>query len=198
MKFSSFVNEQRIDKKSLGSIHQYGLFKPKDKSQEECIVKFSFPAVVKVQSDCPAEFTEMIKNAIQRINESTDNLRLVFAKQKDLNGYDGVYYTFRRDTSMKHSLEVTNKSVIYWDLRFPRMCKSEVLIKYRNATITQLDIANSLYRSICPTGMNDPFELMEDEIHLTPEFKEILKVYYHPSLPSGFTKSDLGEVINEL
>ncbi|MES2733628.1 MAG: DUF2927 domain-containing protein [Bacteroidota bacterium] len=197
-KLSAFVKTERIPRKALELIYQIGLIHPNDKTKEACIVKFTSPAFVTAQGDYPPEFIEMIKKAIVQINSSTSELKLVFTKKEHLKNNDGINFTFKKDSLIESSTESTITNVIDWEYLLPRMCKSDVLVKYKNVKEMQLTIISSLYRSICLPIQTDIFVSTKNAVTLKPEYKEILKLYYHSSLPSGFTKSQLREVIDTL
>lgn len=192
IKLLKFVKANKVDKEILDSIIRFGLF-------NESVVKLSLPAAVTIQGDYPSEFAKIIKGAIQKLN-SVANINLVFDQAKSSHFTRGIRYIFERDTSIQSSTETSISIETLWSLRFPRHLKTDISFKYKNqnSDSVRLSIANSLFRSLCFPAKTELFMLTKQNINLRPEYKQMLKVYYNTSLPSGFTKADLKYVADRL
>jgi hypothetical protein len=196
-KVSSLIKKGILKKKSLEYIYKYGLTKSKNQAQEECIVKFSLPVVVRVKGDYTSEITDQIKKAINEINKATNKLSLVYAQGETLLPDAGVYFAFKRDSSMEYSVQSQIQNTSYFNLRFPYLIKSEIQIDFKNVQKMQMVIANSLYHSVCLQSDTSNCYLFEkDNLHLMPVYSEILKDYYNPFLTSGLTKNDLENILD--
>lgn len=196
-KFFSYVKKEHVKKALLDTIFKYGLVK--HKNDEECVAKFSSEVFVRVSGDYSEDFIDQIQKTIGEINNATEMLRLVYVKKDTLLPDVGIYYTFKKDSLMKYSIESTVKTKSYWDLLLPRGIQARIQIVYKNKHKMQMAIANSLFRAVCmKTQESDFFTICNGEIHLKPIYKEILKVYYSASLYPGFTKSELAKIINKL
>jgi hypothetical protein len=196
-KVSSLTRKGIIKIESLEYIYKYGLTKSKNQARGECIVRFSSPVAVRVKGDYNSDFTDQIKNTIKEINKTTNKLSLIYAEGEDLLPDAGVYFTFKRDSSMEYSVESRIQNTSYFNLRFPYLIKSEIQIDFKNAQKMQMVIANSLYHSVCLQSDTSNCYLFEkDNLHLMPVYSEILKDYYNPFLTAGLTKNELENILN--
>lgn len=196
-KFYSYVKKEHVKKALLDTIFKYGLVK--HNKYEECVAKFSSEVFIRVSGDYSADFIDQIQKTISEINNATEMLRLVYIKKDTLLPDVGIYYTFKKDSLIKYSIESTVKTKSYWDLLLPRVIQARIQIVYKNKHKMQMAIANSLFRAVCiETQESDFFTICNGDIHLKPIYKDILKVYYSASLYPGFTKSELAKIINKL
>lgn len=196
-KVSLLIKEGKIKKESLEYIYKFGLIKSKNPAEEECMVKFTLPVVVRVKGDYSSDFADQIKKTINEINNTTDKLSFIYAQGEALLPDAGVYYTFRKDSSLEYSIESKVQNTTYFDLRFPYIIKSEIQITFKNAQKMQMAIANSLYSSVILQSDTTDFFLFEkDDLHLKPFYKEVLKAYYNPFLTPSITKSELAKILN--
>lgn len=196
-KVTSLIKKDILKKESLEYIYKYGLTKSKNQAEGECIVKFSLPVVVRVKGDYTSEITDQIEKAINEINKATNKLSLVYAHGETLLPDAGVYFAFKRDSSMEYSVRSQIQNTSLFNLRFPYLIKSEILIDFKNVQKMQMVIANSLYHSVCLlSDTSNCFIFEKDNLRLMPVYSEILKDYYNPYLAAGFTKNELEKILN--
>ncbi len=200
-KFVIFLRKQQIKEESLTNIYKYGLSKDPLDGQEK-LSKYNQPTHVIIKGDYTKEFIEVINQSISEINKISENLKLILINEDNLIHNGGIQFEFVKDPQMK-------QDSAYWKskhsvgLLFPRNSKNEITFKYRDHDKLMENIRkaipNLIYKSVCLTYADEAnfYDHHNTDFQLKPLYRETLRVYYDNSLPPGFTKEELGEVIQE-
>jgi hypothetical protein len=200
-KFLNFLRHQQIKKESLTNIYRYGLSKDPSNGKEK-VSKYNHPTHVVIKGDYTEEFIGVLNQSISEINEISENLKLILINEESLTHNGGIHIEFVKDPQMKQdSAYWKSKHVV--GLLFPRNSKNEITFKYRDhdklMDNIRKAIPNLIYKSVCLPNADEInfYDYDTTEFHLKPLYRETLRVYYDNSLPPGFTKEELEEVIQE-
>jgi hypothetical protein len=200
-KFSNFLTSHQISDKVLSNIHRFSLTKDPMGGQEK-VSKYHYPTHVIIKGDYLPEFVDVVNKSISEINKISKNLKLILIDGDSLVHDGGIHFEFIKDAEIKQdSAYLKSKHLV--GLLFPRNSRNEITFKYRHhdklMENIQKAIPNLIYRSVCLTHANEAnfYDINDTEFQLKPLYRETLRVYYDNSLPAGFTKEQLEEVIQE-
>lgn len=201
-KLLHYVKENSIKKETLHQVLQYGLLEKRNK--EDRIVKFNQPVFITISGDTTEGHIFLLKGAIKQLEEASENIKIELVPTDSIPHDGGIRYNFSKRNCQPHIIDVevsiSNTNQLFFDKRF----SAKTNINYKDtATIDQkmpLAIANALYQSICLVNQNAPvfWEYKDQSLHLKNEYREILELYYSPSLAENMTKEELERVVEQI
>jgi hypothetical protein len=200
-KFINFIKVLNPSEESLQNIFKYGLSKdPRD--GKEKISKYHYPTYILVKGDYTQEFINVLNETISEINTISENLKLILIDDDSLLHTGGIHFNFVKNPQMTQDSALWEAKHLIGSI-IPRNSKNEITFKYRDHDKLMENIRkaipNLIYKSVCLTNANEAnfFDFNNTGFQLKPLYRETLRVYYDNSLPAGFTKEDLEEVIQE-
>lgn len=202
-KFLALVKKHKIDKKIIQDIYKFGLTKEK-------IIKFSYPTNVALTGDYDADDLNVIKEIIGEINDANKKLHLILVKNDTLLPEGGIHIKLEKK---QHQLilvdaKITTFTMQSFTLRTRVESNIEVFFKdsinnrntIRPSVLIEFAIANALYNSVClaDNSQREPFFYVDNKkILLKPYYHYLLEIFYNDSIPRGFTKEALADVLKQ-
>lgn len=198
-KFLDYLQSNNIDKSLVKEILEHGTVQYNNREPEIFKVINHIPIIFK--EEVPKHIFGHSEAIIAEINTATPNLTLSLSK--DTTSLTGIFISFTVDEKLdKDSVKVIFQSQnITSRSKLKAIYSTSVNIRY-NSSFSRFPstLALIIYQLVSLKDVKykpDAFIIEENDIHLKPYYKELLKLYYAPELPHNFTKSELEEVIRE-
>ena len=205
-KLLHYLREESVSRQTLEQIIQYGLI-TSDKIQDQAqIIKFNQPIALTVQGDTTTRHILLIQQAVDELNQVSDQLQLHLASDSLPYG-GGLHYHFKQVDELENSATSISTKVITHStnkLLFHRRFTTDIYITYKDTVTLQqkmpLAIANTLYQTISLLHQPAPlfFVYQNDSLQLKPEYRDVLRTYYAPELANNMTKAQLEGVLTQM